>query len=54
MSFHISKSTLINFRLNTFFVISLILPGISFHNLAFKAGSRSLNWLVLNPLKDDT
>ena len=32
LSLNISKSTLINLRLNTFFDISLILPGISFHN----------------------
>ena len=33
LSFNISKSTLINFRLITFFDISLILPGVSFHSI---------------------
>ena len=51
LSFRISKSTLINFRLNTFFGISLILPGISFHNLALKIGTACLSFSRLNFLR---
>ena len=52
MSFNIPKSTLINFRLNTFLDISLILPGISFHNLAPKIGTACLSFSRLNFLTD--
>ena len=43
-----SKETLINFRLNTFLDISLILPGISFHNLAPQIGTACLSFSKLN------
>ena len=48
LSFSISKSALINFRLNTFFDIFLILPGISFHTLAPKIGMACLSFSRLN------
>ena len=48
LSSNISKSTLINFRLNIFFTYIVSLSGISFHNLAPKIGTACLSFSRLN------